>query len=303
MKNNDSLILKFLLAIMAGIFLVNVFICFSPFKDSFNTLENASRYGSFLSGYLGVLLSFVSIIFIWMTLKNQIDSSAADKFETRYFEMIRLHRDNVSEVSIKNSSGRKVFVSLIREFREILAIINYENASQDIKMENLDTLNIAYLTLFYGVGPNSSRILEKELIKYNEKFVKRFILVLDNKENKERVKNDRNFHYVPFEGHQSRLGHYYRHLYQTVNYVDSSNILTTEQKYEYIKILRAQLSTHEQALLAVSALSELGSNWMNPKNNLIEKYNLIKNIPLDFFDEKELEIKMYFQGVNFEGER
>lgn len=85
-------------------------------------------------------------------------------------------------------------------------------------------------------------------------------------------------------------------MFQTVKFVNSQKRLTEKQKYFYVKTLRAQLSTYEQALLFVNSLSILGMPWdfkpdfvkskfdfINQKriknNRLITKYNLIKNLP------------------------
>ena len=98
---------------------------------------------------------------------------------------------------------------------------------------------------------------------------------------KEKVRDSRPFGYVPFEGHQSRLGHYYRHLYQAVRYVDKQ-ALSEEQKYEFVKMPRAQLTNHEQALLLVNSLMPLGHNWGRAK--LLTRFRMVQNIPKDFFN-------------------
>jgi hypothetical protein len=49
--------------------------------------------------------------------------------------------------------------------------------------------------------------------------------------------------YLRYDGQQSRLGHYFRHMFQP------ANLFSYKDKYNYIKTLRAQLSTHEQAIL------------------------------------------------------
>src|SRR5690606_6627997 len=98
-------------------------------------------------------------------------------------------------------------------------------------------------------------------------------------------------------GHQSRLGHYYRHLYQTVSYVNiqESNI----DKYEFVKTIRAQLTTHEQALLFINSLTPIGKNWWN--KNLMIGYKFVKNIPYCFFDEKgEIDLTSHFPKDYFE---
>ncbi len=99
-----------------------------------------------------------------------------------------------------------------------------------------------------------------------------------------------------YEGHQLRLGHYFRHFYQAVNFVNDQGFLTYKRKYGYVKTLRAQLSTYEQAVLLLNSLSKMGNIWeLMPDYNssyfpwidskrkknkqLITKYNLIKNLP------------------------
>ncbi|PTS95659.1 hypothetical protein DBR11_21000 [Pedobacter sp. HMWF019] len=118
-----------------------------------------------------------------------------------------------------------------------------------------------------------------------------------------------------YGGHQFRLGHYYRHLYQTVKFVDRNNELSEQDKYSYVKILRGQLSTYEQALLFVNSLSALGLIWeLNPDfektgdatkdavsrldRKLITKYNLIKKLPTDKL--YGISIREFYPNVKYE---
>src|SRR5690606_26039175 len=114
---------------------------------------------------------------------------------------------------------------------------------------------------------------------------------------KKQIKEERKFNYTPFEGHQSRLGHYYRHLYQTVCYVD--NQTSSINKYEYVKTLRAQLTTHEQALLFINCLTVIGEVWWDKK--LLLNYRFVQNIPYQFFDkDTEIDIEIFFPQIYFE---
>lgn len=278
-----------------GIIAIHIFLFFSAFGGKTLDAGTASDYGDFIGGYIGSLFGLISVVFIFSTFKEQRKSSEIEKFETRFFELIGLHRDNVQEITLKSQSGKKIFVLLIREYREILKIA--ANTFDDSCIDKMQLLNISYITLFYGVGPNSSRILRSHLTNYNDVKVDRFIKRLN--EEKRKVQKFRNFEYVPFEGHQSRLGHYYRHLYQSISYCHNKKIEL--DKYEYVKLIRAQLSNHEQALFALNCLSDIGKPWLSP--DLIEEYQLIKNIPEDFFDKKtELNIKKTFPKVVFEFE-
>ena len=80
-------------------------------------------------------------------------------------------------------------------------------------------------------------------------------------------------------GHEFRLGHYLRHLYSTVYYIDSQDKLTIEEKCDYVRLLRTQLSNTEQILFFANSLTEIGWYWeLLGKESFITKYGLIKNI-------------------------
>ena len=84
-----------------------------------------------------------------------------------------------------------------------------------------------------------------------------------------------------------------------IRYVDQQTI--EMNKYDYAKTMRAQLSTHEQALLLINSLTPIGQNWW--KNELIDTYRLVKNLPRDFFDSSvELDVGKLFKLQYFEWE-
>ncbi len=91
------------------------------------------------------------------------------------------------------------------------------------------------------------------------------------------------FKYKPFSGHVSRFGHYYRHLFYIVKYVvgQSPTVMDFEQKREYLRMLRAQLSNHEQLMLYFNYLSGYGSKWENEKNKFLSDYRMIHNLPIE----------------------
>lgn len=104
-------------------------------------------------------------------------------------------------------------------------------------------------------------------------------------------------------GHQFRLGHYFRHLFSTVEYIDSQEDLSEKKKYEYVKMLRTQLSNTEQMVFMANSISDMGSPWelfrKDPDGKaFITTYNLIRNIP-----QKEVYGTMYrefYPDVDYE---
>lgn len=108
-----------------------------------------------------------------------------------------------------------------------------------------------------------------------------------------------------YGGHQFRLGHYYRGIFQNVNFINSKIYLTYKEKYSYVKLLRVHLSNYEQMLLFFNSISSIGRNWEFGKKSddidkrLITKYNLIKNIPNKTIIDCIL-VEDYYPLINYE---
>jgi hypothetical protein len=282
-----------------GLIAMNLIFLAGAFRQGTTvTREAAGQLGDFVGGFVGPSFSLLGIVLLIRTLKDQRTSAEIQSFENKYFELLRLHRDNVEEIDLQGASGRKLFVILLRELRCALEILDELIVTQNAVLTREERLHVAYYCVFFGVGPNSSRTLKEELSEFPGGLIDALEAVLNNKETKARVRNQRRFKFIPFEGHQSRLGHYYRHLYQTVRYVDQQQLEI--KHYAHVKTIRAQLSTHEQAMLLVNSLTPLGRNWW--RNDLIVKYKLVKNLPRHFFDETEIDMRTLFPQNYFEWE-
>lgn len=292
-RNSIEICITFVgLVIISLVFLAKVY----RETDTLN-IEGAAQLGDFVGGFIGTIFTLISVLLLYSTLKDQRTASTIEKFETKYFELIKIHRENVAEMGLKEHFGKKIFVMLIREFREILKITIKIAKECEQNFEPKELFIISYYALFFGVGPNSSRMLKASLTNYDNIFVDKFEKALNNKDTKAQIQQDKKLKYTPFEGHQSRLGHYYRHLYQSVCYVDKQT--SDIDKYEYVKTLRAQLTTHEQALLYINCLTIIGDVWWEKK--LITKYRFVQNIPYQFFDkEREIDIERDFPFDYFE---
>jgi hypothetical protein len=264
-----------------------------------------ANYGSLVGGVVGVLFSLAGVLLLIQNLENQETAFLKQQIENRFFELVRIARENSKEISIKDRSGKKVFLVLLREYYACLEII--QPVAQLYKLSELEMINLSYLCFFYGaIGRGAKDVLRRRLTnKHETRFLDDIFKVFE--ENRS-IYMDK-FNYVPFDGHQSRLGHYYRHLFQSVRYINEQpkNLLSYKEKYEYVKTLRAQLSNQEQALLFLNSLSDLGLPWersnkiIDVNQKLITKYNLIKNIP-DGFLEKGIDIRSYYPDIKYEGD-
>jgi len=88
------------------------------------------------------------------------------------------------------------------------------------------------------------------------------------------------------EQHNYILGHYFRNLYQALKILDiyPDNTLERSAKRKYSRILRAQLSANELALLFVNCIDKMvdGGEFMN----LLIRYQMLEHLPLEWDKEE-----------------
>ncbi len=304
-KSFWSAIIPFIIAV--------VLICFLPFLFTLRNFlgvnfSNTGSIGGTIGGTMGPFIAIVAagltFIAFWVQYKSNLRQTKQfkkqdldtrlDRFENKFYELIRLHRSNVEEFNIEDKiKGRKYFVHMFYEFRFIFHVvrINYLSLIElkyTISYTHEELTNIAWLIFFFGVGDSSDKALDDLLKNYEPLLIKRIkegliINQRDSSSTKTEIDGiEFRKKYKPFNGHMSRLGHYFRLLFQIVKFVDQSNEIEFADKFKYLKTLRAQLSNHEQLLLFYDTCSALGYEWN--KRNYIVNYRLIKNIPLPLAD-------------------
>lgn len=278
--------------------------------NSTNPGDIGDAIGGVTAPFIGVpavLLTFCAFWVQFLYNKKQRRDIKLERFENKYYELINLHSQNVSQLKIKEIVfDRRCFVQMYFEFKYVKLKIDYINNEKCLELSESELLNLSYIIFFNGVGPDSDyavdyltkneknnniktliAILREDLKKIQRKFEDK---VKDSNKGKKylteriRIGSDGcnefewRVHYYPFDGHAHRLGHYYRHLYQAVKFIVEQKKLSYKKKKEYLKTLRAQLSNHEQIMLYFNARSKLGKKWLD--NEYLTKYYMIKNLPL-----------------------
>lgn len=314
-----------------GIFIL--IICFLPFlftlKLDWLNFTKTGQIGDTIGGtmtpFIAIAAALLTFLAFWvqykanqkqtLQFKKQANDVTIERFENKFYEAIRLHRENTNEIEISKISlpnyykGRKVFISMFSEFRfcyaktkEFIEEYNEKETGFDIKDEKA-IINIAYHIFFMGIGRNSDSLIVKSLAGVcHQEFIIALIKNLNTIKEKRRdakkpikfevkLKDNPNVleyepDYIPFGGHISRLGHYFRHLYQSVKIISEQDdeVFDKEMKRSYAKTLRAQLSDYEQLLLFYNVNSSLGNAWVNGKVNFIKEYRMIKNMPIPLAD-------------------
>ena len=256
------------------------------------TGQTGDTFGGTLTPIIAWLAALLTFAAFWVQYQANLlirHNSIKEQIEGRFFELLKIHitnRDNI----INND---KDFIYLLEEFNELT--FSFEAASKKYNdfLTDEEIRKISYDIFFYGAFNKTSTgnlsfqhissILRKHLEKYASEIGNEFQKTLVNKY---RIPEDELM--KKYKGHQNTLGHYFRHLFQTVKFINNQppHILNYREKYQYIKTLRAQMSTSEQILFFYNSLSDLGRKWefeknLNINDMLITKYNLIKNIPVD----------------------
>ncbi|WP_405211195.1 putative phage abortive infection protein [Dokdonia sp. Asnod2-E02] len=248
--------------------------------------------------------------------KIQNQTLQIQKFENQYYKMIDLHRGNVGEFSIpffdllgdsptstinisiekkspniilREVTGKKGFVDMAKElkycFECSLNILMEEN---NFGYQKEDVLSFAYSIFFWGVY---SDFADSKMIEIEHQNIVKNTLKLEQDDYKsnlyqggsQKIKT----RYVPFQGHESRLAHYYRHLFQTVKYVTfqvDNSVISYKEARQYLRVLRAQLSNSEQLMLYYNYICGFGSNWdrLGTKSyGFFTRYRMIHNLPID----------------------
>ncbi|WP_166566559.1 putative phage abortive infection protein [Emticicia sp. CRIBPO] len=365
------------------------------FKQPIN-FEATGQFGDYFGGVIGTLISLAALIFLFINLIEQRASFKKERFETRYFEMIKFHKENVSdlvfttkdrnqkgkeELIIRNE-GKKVFkvidfdfIELFKELsplfkkyeEEEIYVVSYlkdlkENSQlkeRKINFKNYAKIDIVFSILLTGLSSQDRDTLSKVFDgRYKPNLYETAIALAALKPKKEsffwrdwkskskefldhltkesidevNIYSEEDFEAftakiyrklfdsiyqstIKFDkyygGHQFRLGHYFRNIFQTLNYINDNSDLSHEEKQENINLLKAQLSTFEQKLIFYYSVSFYGRKWelempkepskeTEPSKRLITLYDFLENIPNDVIFKDEIIVSHYYPEMNLE---
>ncbi len=240
-----------------------------------------------------------------LQLQSQKNTEKLERFENKYYELVRFHRSNMAEIKIEDKIfSRECFIQMYSEFKYCYDISSkcLKSFSFKDQISKTDLTIFSYKICFLGLSvffeeQNQLSEIEKKLFEtvkvHLEELHKNCKLQEFQSTMHKHIypykiglviakeKMDFIFYYVPFEGHISKLAHYYRHLFHTVKFVVNQNedFISFNEKLDYLQTLRAQLSNHEQVMLYYNAVSGLGRAWFD--NNYFTNYKMIHNIPLN----------------------
>lgn len=209
--------------------------------------EAWGQFGDYLGGTLNPALSFLALIAVLLTFRLQ-----SIELRNSTIEMTKSSEALQEQVkSQRKQNFENTFFSLIRLHQDIIqstqSANHYGNAVHG--RESFRSLFQIFRAIYERKFHAGKNVLENINVENIQSSWDEFII-----------------------DHQHIVGHYFRNIYTIVKFIDDSEI---EEKYTYIKILRAQLSSPELALLFFNCLHSAGSKKFKP---LVEQYGLLENM-------------------------
>ena len=286
--NNMNKVLQLILFGLGFFFTILSIILFFSFifnKQFFSfsgvlDIDLAINFGTFFQGLVGTTAGISgSLLIICVFLLQQKQEKIA-QLENVFFKMIDYHRENVGSIVIDNyklwvndkKEKAQAFVSFKLQLFDCLNMVNELNELLENKLNEREMADVAYIIFYYGVDERWKDLSEKLLSNYDNALPK---LIANYVESQKTMTNDK-----PKDlgkTNQTILSAYFRNMYNAIMLIHKSSILNEEQKRQYIRVYRAQLSNPELVIIFFNVLSRFGKKWN--ENNIIAKYEFIKNLP------------------------
>jgi adenylate kinase len=215
-------------------------LCFRDYafgKDS----EAFGTFGSYFGGVAGCVCSFIGIIFLYRTYRIQLDITHYQE----QFQTISKFEDD--------------FFELLSQQRDICKSISNKYTTSKGKRANIDNNE------FFNKLSDDFRERLQNNMGYED---------LDAPKNIQKVRFN-NVYQEFYEGYCQQLGHYFRHLYHILKYIDDADFINEKKKREYSDLLQAQMSNDELYLTAMNGISNYGRHRLLP---LLDKYSFLENL-------------------------
>ena len=229
--------------------------------------------------------------------RNQIES-----FENRLFKLIDAHRQNVDDLyfeSVTFSGNEIIFkgqeaISALTFTLSVVAMLVKKMPKIDVSFNKMEQQVFSYLVFVHGnsLADNIWFNNREDYKKYSNKenTINELVDAIDKMLYGNLTTADGNIYYIKQaiikrksnllisirRNLMNTLSRYFRQIYQIFVYIDSQTFLTKEQKYQYAKLFRTNLTNAEQELMYNNILSPYGNEWRNKQ--LILKYKPFKNI-------------------------
>ena len=252
-------------------------------------------------GIFNALFSGLAFLGVLITLYKQSRDNRKHTVVEQYYQMLDVQQKVLDEINVAQvrkvkqgepiavAEGRKAFVEFKIQMKYLVKAIKEVSERNGFKFSDIDIADIAYAVFFYGSSKSWKPFMMEYLKDYpdTERLVDAIIARLDSEKR-----------FILYRPNQNYLSVYFRNMYNAIKLIDNCGLISSEEKKDYVKILRAQLSNAELYILFFNIISRFGKKWVD--NDYVTKYQLIQNLPSKYCD--GYNPKDYFPEIKFEGE-
>ncbi|MBU3662406.1 MAG: hypothetical protein FGM41_04315 [Bacteroidetes bacterium] len=274
----------------------------------YSDIEKLSNFGGFIGGVLGTLIAGVVFIYVKKTYNLQEQELRSTKeyikkqqFESTFFNMLTMVNNIIDSISYnyvdaqntRNVTARgndffKYFMERLKENNKSIydSHVHFNN-SITREINKIDPENTTYQFDFlnFGFATGEKNILPDPLI----------IGIWKNEHPKEFVGLVYKYWYLQTD---TQLGHLFRYIYNTMTFViDSWDDFETQKRY--IKLIQAQLSNYQLAVMFYSGISPVSRNSKGEYKfrEIADKFGIFQNMEATYLlDESHFE---YYPETKF----
>ncbi len=280
-------------------FLAPYYLSVYPLEMSLSS-NIASSINGLMSPFIAIAAAILTFMAFWVQYnanQRMIDEDRKQQIERQFYEMLKIHNDNVKSFHVERSipirlsfreyeptqlknlyaDGQSYLQIILLEFNYV-----YEKIKEVMPGEKEKWFSISY-DIFYN-GAEYTRKLNKindDTLHFFQSC--RNCIWQFSEYEKFTVMGD-----DIFRGHVAQLNSYYRHLFlivKTIVRIDDK-IMNYSEKRQFLRIVRAQLTSVEQVLLFYNWKSECGWKWEQDikdgsENHFFTDYRMIHNINPD----------------------
>lgn len=270
---------------------------FSAFEFNSDKTDLMSKIGDYFGGYIGTLFAITSTLLILISLiKANIDTHKTN-IANIFFKMLEFHHSNVSALEITSiykstskKNGRRAFVTFTRQLFKIYTEVVNINKSLHLELTVNQLISVSFSSFYHGIDNESITRLQKKIMlacpNLTSETISNVTMILMNR--KSELKDSSEINHTNIEEgssviqnskrslnigitNETSLSAYFSNIYQAIKLIDDDKYFTKQEKYNFIQILKSQLSVRERIILFAYIMSPNGKQWIS--NRYIAKYD------------------------------
>ena len=252
-----------LIVLLIVLILAILFVYFCTFHYGLsNSNADFGTFGDYFGGTIGAIMSLISVVLIYITYREQVEFSntqfaQANKlaFHQNFFSLLNVQRDIIKSFEIRLTDPIETDKEV--EYKGYAAIVKLDS---DLK------------------SSMSQFSYESDLENWDFEHIREKVNIL--------------YREVIEAYGDLTLGHYFRHLYHLLSFIDKNAVDDKKQYYDFVQ---SQMSNEELMLLFYDALSDYGY----PKMYNLIKGGMLENVSYTEFDYFKILCEKCYPSIEF----